>query len=146
MPRLSLWGVMPDLMLLVVVSWNLLRGAREGIVWALGGGLLLDLLSSGPFGVATISVALASLLAGLGELNIFQGSPWLPPAASILATIVYYTTYLIILRISGRPLQWTPTMLQVVVPAVLLNVLLMYPVYWIMGWLHKRTSSEKIKW
>ncbi|HID87983.1 MAG TPA: rod shape-determining protein MreD, partial [Anaerolineae bacterium] len=32
-PHLSIRGVKPDLMLMAVVSWSLLRGAGEGIAW-----------------------------------------------------------------------------------------------------------------
>ncbi len=127
-------------MLLVVVSWSLLCGAREGITWAFGGGLILDLLSGGPFGAAAIALAVSSLLASLGELNIFRGSPWLPLAASILATAIYNATYLVILQVFGRPLQWAPSLLQVVMPCMALNALVMYPTYWAMRWLHRHTS------
>ena len=44
MPHLTIMGVKPDLMLLAVMSWSLLRGSEEGLVWAFIGGLALDLL------------------------------------------------------------------------------------------------------
>jgi len=127
-------------MLLVVVSWSLIRGAKEGFAWALGGGLLLDLLSGGPFGALTISLILSSLAASLGELNIFRGSLWLPTAASVLATAVYDLAYLLILEVTGHPMHWGPSLLQVVVPCMTLNALVMYPTYWAMRWLHQRAS------
>jgi len=146
MPRLSLWGVMPDLMLLVVVSWVLLRGARKGAMWALGGGLMLDLLSGGPFGIATISLGVASLVASLSGLNVPQTSFWLPLAAGVLATVAYNVMYLALLRISGRSIPWGPSLLHVVMPSLALNALAMYPTYWAMRWLHARTSYEKLQW
>jgi len=137
---------MPDLMLLVVVSWILLRGARKGAMWALGGGLMLDLLSGGPFGVATISLGAAGLVASLSGLNVPQTTLWLPMAAGVLATFVYNVTYLALLRISGRSIPWGPSMLYVVLPSLALNALAMYPTYWSMRWLHARTSYEKLQW
>jgi len=146
MPLLSLWGIVPDLMLLVVVSWILLRGAKEGVAWAVGGGLILDLLSGGPIGAATISLALASLVASLGELNVPRNSSWLPLMTGILATAVYNVAYLGILQISGRSMPWVPSLLHVVAPCMAVNALAMYPVYWAMRWLHLRTSYEKLQW
>lgn len=139
LPRFSPWGIVPDLMLLVVVSWSLLRGARAGIPWALGGGLMLDLLSGGPFGAATISLVLSSVVMGLEEFNLFRDSLWLPLFASSLATAIYGGLYLVILRISGHPVQWRPSLLQVVIPCMVLNALVMYPTFWAMRWLHRRT-------
>lgn len=137
LPRFSAGGVVPDLMLLVVVSWSLLRGVSAGIPWALGGGLMLDLLSGGPFGAATVSLTLSSAVTGLDQLNLFRDSLWLPLLASILATAIYDVAYLFILQISGRSMQWTPNLLQVVIPSMILNSLVMYPTFWAMRWLHR---------
>ncbi len=138
MPSLAMSGVMPDIMLLVVVSWSLLRGTREGLLWALGGGLLLDLMSGGPFGVATLSLALSSVIVGLGEFNVFRDSLWLPLVASVLATVVYSLAYWAILQITGRSLHTVYTLLAVMLPATILNALAMYPTYWTARWLSRR--------
>jgi len=50
MPYLKLFGVMPNLMLLTVVAWSLLRGPGEGVVWGFVGGIFLDLFSRAPLG------------------------------------------------------------------------------------------------
>lgn len=140
MPSLSVSGVMPDLMLLVVVSWSLLRGTREGLLWALGGGLLLDLMSGGPFGAATISLALSSVMIGLGELNFVRESLWLPLVAVVLATTVYDVAYWVILQATGRSLHTVYTLLQVMGPGMVGNALAMYPTYWATRWLSRRTG------
>lgn len=139
MPTL-LFGVVPDLMLLVVVSWTLLRGIHESIVWALAGGLILDLLSGGPFGAITVALSIAVLLTGLSGPSVFGGSVWLPVLASIMATGVYNLVYPMILRFSGRPGLWASSLLQVAIPCMIVNAVVMYPTYWVMRWLHHRLS------
>ncbi len=138
LPTYSLGGVVPDLMLLVVVSWSVLRGSRAALPLALGGGLLLDLLSGGPFGAATISLTVSSLVTGLEQLNLFRDSLWLPLLAAVLATVLYNMVYLMILAAFGRTLQWLPTLQQVILPEMALNIAVMYPVFWSMRWLHRR--------
>ena len=140
MPSIALSGVIPDLMLLVVVSWSLLRGSRASLLWALGGGLLLDLLSGGPFGAATLSLTLSSLVTGLGEFNVFRDSLWLPLVASILATVAYDLAYVVILQVSGRSLPLVASLPQVIIPGMILNALVMYPTYGAMRWLHQRVG------
>jgi len=147
--HLALWGVTPDLMLLVVVSWSLLRGTKAGMLWALAGGLLLDVLSAGPFGVATLALTLSSLAAGLGELTLFQGTLWLPALASVLATVLYDGCYLLILPLFGQPISWATDVVQVLLPSVALNVLAIHPIYWVMRRIahsNPRTGIAPMEW
>jgi rod shape-determining protein MreD len=138
LPSFSAVGVSPDLTLLVVVSWSVLRGSMAALPLALGGGLLLDVLSGGPFGAATVSLALAALVTGLGQLNLFRDSVWLPPLAGVLATLLYNVGHLLMLTVLGRSAQWLPSVQRVLLPEMALNVALMYPVFWGMRWLHRR--------
>jgi rod shape-determining protein MreD len=138
LPSFSLAGIVPNLMLLVVVSWSVLRGFRAALLLALGGGLLLDLLSGGPFGAATASLVLSSVVMGLEQLNLFRDSLWLPLLGGVLATVLYNGAYLIMLTVFGRTVQWLPTVQRVILPEMALNVVVMYPVFWGMRWLHRR--------
>jgi rod shape-determining protein MreD len=88
-PRLEVAGAFPNLVLLGVVGWTLVAGAGAGLRWAVAGGLLLDLLTPGPFGVHALALAVAAYLAGYGQ-RAFQGDPFLLPFASgALATVAY---------------------------------------------------------
>jgi len=107
---------------------------------------MLDLLSGGPFGIATISLGVASLVASLSRLNVPQTSAWLPLAAGVLATVAYNVAYLALLRISGRSIPWGSSLLHIVLPLIALNALATYPTYWAMRWLHARTSYERLQW
>src|ERR1700704_1073561 len=59
-PRLEVFGAFPNLVLLVVVGWTLVRGAGAGIRWGIAGGLLLDLLAPGPLGVHALALVVAA--------------------------------------------------------------------------------------
>ena len=145
-PHLSLGGIKPDIVLLVVISWSLLRGAEEGVVWGLIGGILLDLLSGAPFGVFTIAMAAVSFLTGMGEMNVFRTNIALPLATIFFATIAYNLIFLILLQAMGWPIAWIDGFIRVILPTTLLNTLLMPIVYKLMHWLHRRTGREEISW
>lgn len=132
--------MVPDLTLLVIVSWGLLHGAKEGLLWAFGGGLLLDLLSGGPFGALTVSCALASVATGLGALSLIRESLWLPFSVGVLATAAYDLAYVVILQVTGRPFPGWSGLLQVMVPGIIVNGLVMYPTYWAMRWYSQRAG------
>lgn len=134
-----MWGITPDLMLLVVVSWSLLRGVGAGLPLGLFGGLILEMISGGPFGGVVVSLLVASAVTTYAHTGISRDSVWLPLAAGSLATALYVGLYAVLLRASGRPVDLALGLLQVIVPSAVLNVVAMYPVYWLLRRLHQRT-------
>ena len=146
MPHLPIMGVKPDLVLLMVISWSLLRGAKEGTIWALVGGIGLDLLSGAPFGTSTVPLVILSLVAGLGELSIFRTRIALPLIATLIATLSYDLFFLLLLYVEGRSIAWTDSLTKVVLPSALVNVLLSPLVYKALHWLDRKTGREEMAW
>ena len=146
MPHLTIMGVKPDLMLLMVVSWSLLRGAKEGLIWALIGGIGLDLLSGAPFGTSTVALVVLSLLAGRGELSVFRTHIALPLIATLVAALLYDLFFLLLLQMRGASMVWADNLVKVVLPSTLLNVLLSPFVYKALYWLHRKTGPEELAW
>ena len=146
LPLFAVGGAKPDLVFLVVVSWSLLRGAEEGIVWGFIGGLLLDTLSGGPFGVSSLALMSMSLLTGWGEMNLFRGHFLLPLAIIPLGTAIYYALTLILLNVFGQPLPWGLTFLRVMLPAAFVNLVAMPFVHWFMTRMHRRTGQRQFEW
>jgi rod shape-determining protein MreD len=136
-------GLTPDLMLLAAVSWSLLRGAQAGFPLALIGGLVLDLLSGGPFGGLTVALVLASLVTSLSQRGLNRESLWLPLVASSLATLVYDGVYWLFLQALGRTGGGAWGLVQVAVPSMLLNGLVMFPLYGLLRRWHQRTVYGK---
>jgi len=132
MPSLRLAGAAPDLMLLVVVSVSLLQGGRAGLAWALAGGLLLGLLSGGPFLAIAISLALVSAVIGVAHANLPRETVWLPFAAGALGTLIDKAALWAILQVSGHPTPWLSSLVLVLLPGMMTHLLLIYPVYWLM--------------
>jgi len=146
LPYLRIAGHQPDLILVMVASWSVLRGAREGILWALIGGIVLDLFSGAPFGVFTAALVGASLIAGAGSASFFRSHALLPFIGVILATLVYYLISLVLLYLSGRAIDWPASISRVVGPALLANALLMLIVFPAIRWLHRHTSQPEVVW
>lgn len=146
MPHLTILGVKPDLVLLMVISWSLLRGSKEGLIWALIGGIGLDLASGAPFGISVVALVALSLLAGLGELSVFRTHIALPLIATLIATLVYDLFFLLLLHVWTGSVAWTDSLVKVVLPSTLFNVLLSPLVYKALYWLHRRTGPEEMAW
>jgi rod shape-determining protein MreD len=131
-------------MLLVVVCWSLLRGAREGIVWGFTGGLALDFLSGATLGSCAFTLTLVAYLASLGQLTIYRTNPLFPSLMALATNIVHDCILLIILSMTGYAVAWYGTLLQITMPTALLSALLMPLVYRSLGWLHRRTLPEEM--
>jgi rod shape-determining protein MreD len=133
-------------MLLTVVSWSILRGPGEGLRWAVIGGLCLDVLSGGVFGLQTLALLLVSLVVSLGEVRIFRSHIAMPLASASGATLLYYLVNMGLLYLLGYSPAWLIAAEKVVLPAMIVNTLAMFLVYPALHWLHKATGREELAW
>jgi rod shape-determining protein MreD len=99
LPRFPVLGVAPQLLLLVVLAWTLLHGLAEGMLWALVAGLLLDLFSASPLGVTTLAMMAAMGVAALVQRSFPGSRLLLPIVLALLATAVFWTVSLFLLRL-----------------------------------------------
>ncbi len=136
LPRLP---VRPDLMLVLVVAWSLLRGMEEGLLWAFVGGVLLDLLSAGPFGAFTIGLLIAALIGGIVYRTVFTSGFFWPTATMIATTLLFHPIYLAALNADGFAVPWSAVS-QTIVPVLVWNVVLLLLLLKPLAWLHRQTA------
>jgi rod shape-determining protein MreD len=143
-PRIQIFGVHPDLMLVVVVSWSLLRGSEEGMLWALVGGLALDLLSGAQIGVSTLPLLIVGFLAGLWQRGVFRLDLAIPILVVPLATLIQQCAMVALLKMLGWPALWNATFRYAILPSVWVNTLTAPLVYVLIRWIHRHTRDEGI--
>ncbi|MGC8838954.1 MAG: rod shape-determining protein MreD [Anaerolineae bacterium] len=146
LPRFPVAGVHPDLVMLVVVAWGLLQGNPQALVWGFIGGTFLDLLSGLPWGSQTLPLVAVAGLAGLGGAGLFGHHFGVPFAAALVGTWLYYAFSLLVLSMLGRALPPGPFVWQVLLPASLLNTLIMAAVLPLAGLLHRLTHRERLEY
>jgi rod shape-determining protein MreD len=129
LPYLEVLGVKVDLVILLVLAWSMRRGVEAGLIWALIGGIALDVLTAGPFGLGLVSCAVVTLIGGAFGPMLRRTSAFLPlvltPLASILATLASALA----MAALGWPIIWPELVALVVLPSALLNSLAMLVVY-----------------
>jgi rod shape-determining protein MreD len=143
---LNVRGVHPDLVLVAVISWTLLRGVTDGLVWAFVGGLCLGLLSSAPFGLTIAPLALVCLLARLGYSRVYGAHIVLPLFLIFPLSVVYYLSCTLLLSLTGRPIAWSTTLVHIILPASLFNIVAMLVLFPLLRRLHRRISPPAIGW
>ena len=75
---LTLLDGRPDLILIVVVAWGIIGRNRDSMIWALLGGLALDLLSGLPLGVTSINLILIAFLVSFSEGRFWESHILMP--------------------------------------------------------------------
>jgi rod shape-determining protein MreD len=145
MPHLAIWGVFPDLPLIVVASWGLLRGPREGLTWGFVAGIAVDIFAGAPFGTATLSLTLIGLLSGLSATGALRARIFLPMGFVFLATFLYALLYMLIVQVSGQFVPWLDNLLRIVLPSAILNGLLTPVIIELLRIVHRRLGREEME-
>lgn len=132
----------PNLVLIVCGVWAALRG-DEGFVWALWGGLLLDLLSSAPFGINTMGLILGSIVAILLDrvpipIEALRATNWVA-----VTTVIYYAVTVIVLGFARRPVDISMAFTNVVLPALVINPVLAIPTYAVLNQVQLRLREQE---
>jgi rod shape-determining protein MreD len=140
--RVSLFGGQPNLVFLAVVSWGLLRGSAEGMIWAFIGGMVLDLFSGGPMGSITLALLLVAFVVGrqwgreLGSLTLQL------VILALILCFLYHVLLLLTLVWTAYPVDWAYSLTRVAAPSAVLNAVLAPFVYRPLAWLDRRTRPE----
>ncbi|MCP4541076.1 MAG: rod shape-determining protein MreD [Chloroflexi bacterium] len=141
--QIDWWGARPDLMLLVVLIWSVVRGAEEGMVWGFIGGLVIDLFSGGPLGATVLALLAVALLAGQQWGQGIGSSVIRLLLLTFVAVLVFHLILLIILSWTGYQVTWGWAILQVAGPSALLNASLSPFVQRPLNWLERITRRER---
>ncbi len=162
-PRLTIYGVRPDLMLVSITAWsllasfrarelqyagegpNLLRGINDGVVWGFVGGMFLDLLSGAPFGVSALALMIAALVVGIFSVGIAAPALALMLVVTPLGTAAFHIAFLGLVMLAGRPVDWNLEMTRVILPSAVLNLVLIPVVYLLLSPLNRQTERERIE-
>jgi rod shape-determining protein MreD len=145
LPHLIGGGLKPNLVLVWVASWSLLNGAREGALWALGGGLLLDLLSGAPFASSTISLLLVSQVSGVEQVRAIHSTFFFP--VLVAATTLMADLYLLAhMSVAGWPVEWSLGLFGSTALIVVMNLISGLVLFPLVERLSSRPAVEQEGW
>jgi cell shape-determining protein MreD len=125
-------GVAPNLMLVLLVAWLVVRGLDDVLPMVAVAGITLGLV-----GLQTPGLVLLALLpiAGLGfvrELHVIHSDLLLVLVLVAAATLAYETVLLLSVMATGGVLDLSTAVTRALVPAAIVNVAIAPPVYLVM--------------
>jgi rod shape-determining protein MreD len=128
-PSLPLVRGRPDLVLVVVLAWSMLRGSGEGAFVGFLGGVLLDSVLYTPFGISAALFGLLGYFTGLPQVNVYRGNlPYFLGTAAA-ATLAYHTLYFLVLQAFGTNMPPINETYEMAAPAAVLNAVLLAPTF-----------------
>ena len=123
------FGGAADLLLVVVVALGLLRGSVPGALAGFGGGLVVDLVTLDTLGITSLVLTLAGFWAGRYGETTGRGRTGAPLIAVGVITVLAGIFGFALRYLLGEDVVAREALLTALLPALVLNLLLAYPVH-----------------
>ena len=129
-PYIAIGGVVPNFLLVVVVTLALVEGPTAGASAGFAAGLIFELIGSGPVGPMVLVLAVTGYMAGLLHENMFAEGWLLPLTVLAVASIASTLAYGLMLDLLGVGGPFVLTFFTKMLPEALYDTalgLLIYP-------------------
>jgi rod shape-determining protein MreD len=129
-PHITVFGAVPNLLLLVVVTIALSTGSNEGATVGFMAGLAFDLVGAGPVGAMALVLTIAGYAAGMLHTAMFAEGWLLPLTVLAITAIAVEISYGLLLGLLGTDVPFWRTLFTKMLPGAVYNTtlaLLVYP-------------------
>ncbi|MFN2118709.1 MAG: rod shape-determining protein MreD [Candidatus Promineifilaceae bacterium] len=139
LPRFLFFPVDPSIPFLFALAWSLLSNVEEGLIWAFIGGLLMDIFTIAPFGGLALTYVTAVFAVNYIRDLLPPNRFVVPVISVVVGTTIQQLFYILYLRLFGILANTTLVML---LQTVMVQAILIIPIYWSMYFL-KQTIRPK---
>ena len=143
LPLISIYGIVPDLLLLATVSFAFLRGSAWGSLIGFALGLMEDLSVGSFFGLHAFTLTLIGLFFGRFSDRVFKEQFFLPITASVAATFAKYLISALIVYLLGYHFNPFLHMGRVLLILLLFQLIFAYPIHWATFHLDRRIHDPE---
>ena len=99
---LRIFGVMPDLMLLLAVAGGITAGATRGATLGFASGMLIDLFLPTPLGLSALVFTLVGYGVGVANTGVLRSAWYIPVLTAGGASVAGVTLYALIGSVLGE--------------------------------------------
>jgi rod shape-determining protein MreD len=122
---ITILGIKPDLIMVVVVIFSLLKGEKEGTISGFASGLLQDIFSTGLLGINALAKTVVGFTCGILREKIFhEHILFLIPVITFIASFIQSILIFFLLRTFGIEYNLIWSLKQVALPEALYSSLL----------------------
>jgi len=121
----AILGLKPDLIMVVVVVFSLLKGEKEGIISGFASGLLQDIFSTSLLGINALAKTVIGFTCGILKEKIFhEHILFIIPVITFIASFMQSILIFWLLRAFGIEYNLTWSLKQIALPEALYSSLL----------------------
>jgi len=122
---ITILGLKPDLIMIVVVVFSLMKGEKEGTISGFASGLLQDIFSIGLLGINAFAKTVIGFTCGLLKEKVFhEHILFLIPIITFIASLIQSILIFLLLRAFGIEYSLAWSLKQVALPEALYSSLL----------------------
>ena len=122
---ITILGLKPDLIMIVVVVFSLMKGEKEGTISGFASGLLQDIFSIGLLGINAFAKTVIGFTCGLLKEKVFhEHILFLIPVITFIASLIQSILIFLLLRAFGIEYSLAWSLKQVALPEALYSSLL----------------------
>ena len=129
LPLFRVNGLQPNLTLVLLMTWLIIRGSEEAYVLIPIGGLFLGLVDGAPIGTALLGMAPVAVLQEIRGAQLNERGLLMAVVFTAVMSLVYNYTYLVVFTLQGESGSWAAATTQVILPTTFINVAVLLPVY-----------------
>lgn len=126
---LTIQGIFPNTALIIVTSYALLRGSKEGGIAGCFTGLLMDIFFSHMIGFYTLLYLVIALLFGRVQKNYYRENYLLPVIFCTASTMLYQTTIYVTGFLFPGDSNLLLYLLQLLLPEIVYTAIATIPIY-----------------
>ena len=133
-----------DLVMLVLLAWILQADETTHWRWGILAGLLVGVSSALPFWLPVIGYLLLVALVTLAQRQVWQVPIWMLLISTFIGSFLIYGVEFSYLLITGVSLDLIDVINIVILPSLILNMILVLPVYGLVGELAKLVYPQEV--
>jgi rod shape-determining protein MreD len=139
---LRVFGVMPDLGLVLAVAVAFYIGPERGAVFGFVAGLAVDLFLSTPLGLSALSFALVAYGAGFVQGGLVSSSRWVAPIMGALGGLAGGVLFVGVGAIAGQDQLLALSSVRIILVASAYDALIAFAVFPIARWATRAPPGE----
>lgn len=132
--EVRLFGVMPDVMLLLAVASGLEAGPAYGALMGFVSGMLSDLLLPTPLGLSALVFTLVGYVVGVTKGGLLRSTWWFPVAVAFVASAAGEALFALVGTVIGERALINRHLVAIVVVVGITNAALALPVLRVARW------------
>ena len=130
-PAFEVIGVAPNVLLVVVVCWAVVRGQTEAMILVPFAGICIGLLSFQGMAESVAAflpiVVVTALRSGLQPRGEYAWAL----LVIVVATVIHFAAIAVSIEVEGSAIDWIAAVTDVLLPSVLINLVVAAVVYWL---------------